>query len=87
MRNRHEIEESIAELTPLLELAAEEYFSLVESKQKGEEVSEVDFIKTMSEYDILKLEIETLQWVLEPAAPIIIKQEIELIPLKKEIEE
>jgi hypothetical protein len=64
MRTEIEIEDSIIELTPLLELAAESYFSLVESKQNGEEVSELDFIKAMSEYDILKLEIDTLKWVL-----------------------
>ena len=64
MRTEIEIEDSILELTPLLELAAESYFSMVESKQNGEEVSELYFIKVMSEYDILKLEIDTLKWVL-----------------------
>jgi hypothetical protein len=64
MRTRKEIEESIVELTPLLELAAEAYFSMIESKQGGEEISEIDFIKTLSEYEIIQLQIETLKWVL-----------------------
>ena len=65
MRTKKEIEESILELTPLLELAAESYFSMIESKQNGEEVSEIDFIKALSEYEILKKEVETLQWILK----------------------
>lgn len=64
MRTKKEIEESILELTPLLELAEESYFSMIESKQKGEEISQIDFMKISSDYDVLKIEIETLQWVL-----------------------
>jgi len=64
VRTKKEIEESILELTPLLELAEESYFSMIESKQKGEEISQIDFMKISSDYDVLKIEIETLQWVL-----------------------
>lgn len=84
MRNRHEIEQRIKELTPQFELAEEAYFSTVQEKQEGGEIYEVDFLKIESEYEILKTELEALQWVLEPAAPIIIRQETELIPLKKD---
>jgi len=84
MRNKHEIEERISELIKEFELAEESYFSMVQEKQEGGEIYEVDFLKIESEYEILKKEIETLEWVLEPAAPIIIRQEYEIIPLKKD---
>jgi len=64
MRSRKEIEESIIELTPILELTSEAYFSMIESKQKGEDIPNVDFIRITSEYDVAKIEIETLKWVL-----------------------
>jgi hypothetical protein len=64
MRNKHEIQERIDELTPKFELAEESYFSTIEEKQGGEDVYESDFLKIESDYEILKKEIETLQWVL-----------------------
>jgi hypothetical protein len=65
MRNIHEIEQRIKELTPQFELAEEAYFSTVQEKQEGGEIYEVDFLKIESEYEILKKELGALQWVLE----------------------
>jgi len=64
MRNKREIQERIDELVPKMELAEESYFSTIEEKQGGEDVYESDFLKIESDYEILKKEIETLQWVL-----------------------
>ena len=64
MRNKNEIQERINELTKEFELAEESYFSMVQEKQEGGEIYEVDFLKIESEYEVLKKEIETLEWVL-----------------------
>lgn len=64
MKTRQEIEDKIKELTPAFELAEESYFSIIEEKQGGEGVCKFDFIKIESEYEILKKEIETLEWVM-----------------------
>ena len=64
MRTKKEIQERIKELTPAYELAEDSYFSILRDKSEGETVNEVDFLKIESEYEILKKEIETLQWVL-----------------------
>lgn len=64
MKKREEILQKIAELTPDFEQAEEAYFSSVEEKQSGEDIYMVDFLKLESEYEIIKKEIETLQWVL-----------------------
>jgi len=64
MKNREEILQKIAELTPEFEQAEEAYFSSIEQKQSGEDVYVADFLKIESEYEVLKKEIETLQWVL-----------------------
>jgi len=64
MKNKKDIEDKIAELAPNLELAEESYFSMIEEKQGGGEIYQLDFLKIESEYEILKKEIETLEWVL-----------------------
>jgi len=64
MRTNKEIQDKINELTPSFESAEESYFSLVEKKQKGEKISDIDFLKTENEYEVLKKEIETLEWTL-----------------------
>jgi len=64
MKTKKEIEDKIAELTPGFELAEESYFSMIEEKQEGGEIYQSDFLKIESEYEILKKEIETLEWVL-----------------------
>jgi hypothetical protein len=64
MKNKKDIEDKIAELAPNLELAEESYFSMIEEKQSGGEIYQSDFLKIESEYEILKKEIETLEWVL-----------------------
>ena len=64
MKNREEILQKIAELTPEFEQAEEAYFSSIEEKQSGEDIYMADFLKLESEYEILKKEIETLEWVL-----------------------
>jgi hypothetical protein len=64
MKNKKDIEDKIAELAPNLELAEESYFSMIEEKQSGGEIYQSDFLKIESEYEILKKEIETLDWVL-----------------------
>lgn len=87
MKNINEIEARIKELTPQLEAAEESYFYTVQEKQEGGEIYEVDFLKIESEYEILKKEVETLEWVLEGNSPIIIRQGYEIIPLKKETDE
>ncbi|MEK6828519.1 MAG: hypothetical protein AABY15_00100 [Nanoarchaeota archaeon] len=63
MKNRNEIIKKIVELTPEFEKAQESYFSVIKAKQSGENISQADFIKIESEYEVLKKEIETLQWV------------------------
>ncbi len=63
MKKRREIIKKIAELTPEFEQAKEAYFSAIEEKQEGGEIYQVDFLRIESEYEILKKEIETLQWV------------------------
>jgi hypothetical protein len=63
MKSRKEIINRIIELTPEFEKAEEAYFSIVEEKQSGEDIYAADFLKIESEYEILKKEIETLQWV------------------------
>lgn len=72
MKKRLEIENRISELTPKLELAEESYFSLLKDKQSGKEVSKVDFLKAESEYEILKKEVETLDWVIDKKCTIIL---------------
>jgi hypothetical protein len=63
MRTRREIVKRIAELKPEFERAEEAYFSAIEEKQEGGEIYHADFLKLESDYEILKKEIETLQWV------------------------
>jgi len=65
MKNREEILQKIAELTPEFERAEEAYFSVIEEKQEGGEIYQSDFLKIESEYEILKKEIETLHWVID----------------------
>lgn len=65
MKNREEILQKIAELTPEFELAEEAYFSMIEEKQEGGDIYTADFLKIESEYEIIKKEIETLQWVID----------------------
>jgi len=65
MRTRKEIEARIKKLTPQLEIAEESYFSTIQEKQGGGEIYEADFLKIESEYEILKKEMETLEWVLK----------------------
>lgn len=57
--------QKIAELTPEFEKAEEAYFSVIEEKQSGEDIYTSDFLKIESEYEIIKKEIETLQWVID----------------------
>jgi hypothetical protein len=64
VKSRDEILNKIVELTADFELAEESYFFMIDSKQSGEKVNKLDFIKIESEYEILKKEIETLSWVL-----------------------
>lgn len=49
---------------PDLELARESYFSAVEDKQKGKGLSQLDFLKIESEFELLEKELESLIWVL-----------------------
>jgi hypothetical protein len=65
MKNREEILQKIAELTPEFEQAEEAYFSSIEEKQSGEDIYMADFLKLESEYEVLKKEIETLYWVID----------------------
>ena len=65
MKTLTEIKDKIKGLTPDLELAQESYFSIVKDKQEGKEVSKIDFMRIESEYEILKKEVETLEWALE----------------------
>lgn len=64
MRTKKEIQDKIDLLMPDLELARESYFSAVEDKQKGKEMSQLDFLKIESEFELLKKELESLEWVL-----------------------
>lgn len=64
MRTKQEILKKIANLTPEFEKAEEAYFSSIEEKQNFEDIYMVDFLKLESEYEIIKKEIETLEWVL-----------------------
>ena len=64
MKSREEILNKIAQLTPEFEVAEESYFLMIKSKQSGENIDKSDFLKIESEYDVLKKEIETLNWVL-----------------------
>lgn len=63
MKTRREIINRIVELKPEFEMAEDAYFSAIEEKQQGGEIYHADFLKLESEYEILKKEIETLQWV------------------------
>ena len=63
MKTRREIVKRIAELRPEFDKVEEIYFSTIEEKQEGGEIYQADFLKIESEYEILKKEIETLQWV------------------------
>ena len=65
MKTREEIQERINEITPKFELAQDSYFSFVKDKQEGKEVSEVDFMRIESECEIIKKEIETLEWSID----------------------
>lgn len=78
MRNQREIQNRIDELAPMLELAEESYFSAVSDKESGNVFNEVDFLKLESEMEIIKSELEALEWVLEPAE-IVITQEFEIL--------
>ena len=64
MRTKKEIQDKIDLLMPYLELARESYFSAVEDKQKGKEMSQLDFLKIESEFELLEKELESLEWVL-----------------------
>ena len=64
MKTRKEILERLKELAPEMEIAKKAYFLAVEEKQKGEIVSEVDFLKIESEYELIRKEIESLKWVI-----------------------
>lgn len=64
MKKRREIIKRIAELKPEFEKAEDIYFSTIQEKQGGEDVYHADFLKIESEYELLKKEIETLQWVI-----------------------
>lgn len=63
MKTRREIIKKIVELKPEFERAEDAYFSAIEEKQQGGEIYHADFLKLESEYEIIKKEIETLQWV------------------------
>ena len=65
MRTNKEIVERIRELKKELEPIEDSYFSAVEAKQNKEEVSQIDFLKIESEYEILKKELSALLWVLK----------------------
>ena len=65
MRTNKEIVERIHKLKEELQPAEDSYFSTVESKQKGESISDAEFLKIESEYETLKKELDTLLWVLE----------------------
>lgn len=65
MRTDKEIVKKIKVLKDEIQPAEDSYFSSIESKQKGEIVSDIDFIRIESEYDIIKKEIDTLLWVLK----------------------
>lgn len=63
MKSRRDIVKRIAELRPEFEEAERIYFSTIQEKQEGGEIYQADFLKIESDYEILKKEIETLQWV------------------------
>lgn len=65
MRTDKEIVEKIRKLRVDIQPAEDSYFLAIESKQNGEIISEVDFFKIESEYDIIKKELNTLLWVLK----------------------
>jgi len=48
-----------------LQLAEESYFSIIEEKREGKEVSNIDFLKIENEYELLKKEHEILLWILK----------------------
>lgn len=64
MKTKKEIQNRIDELSLEFQLAEQSYFSVIEEKQEGREIYQSDFLKIESEYEILKKEIETLEWVL-----------------------
>lgn len=64
MKTKKEIQNRIDELSLEFQLAEQSYFSVIEEKQEGGEIYQSDFLKIESEYEILKKEIETLEWVL-----------------------
>jgi len=64
LKTKQEIEKRIEELRPDYDLAEDSYFNTLQDKSEGEIVNEVDFLKIESDYEILKIEIETLEWVL-----------------------
>jgi len=64
MKSRREILKRIVELKPELEAAEESYFSAVKDKQTGKEISQIEFLKIESEYEIIRKEVETLQWAI-----------------------
>ena len=65
MRTDKEIVEKIRRLKEELQPAEDSYFSSIESKQKGEIVSDIDFLRIESEYEMIKKELNTLLWVLK----------------------
>jgi len=64
MKTKQKIQDRIKELTPAFELAEDSYFASVQEKQEGGDVYEAGFIKIESEYEVLKKEIDALEWVL-----------------------
>jgi len=79
MRSKKEIQDRIDKLIPQLEKAEESYFTTIQEKQEGGEIYTSDFVKIESEYELLKKEVETLEWILEPGAPVVVVQELEII--------
>lgn len=65
MRTDKEIVEKIRILKEELQPAEDSYFSSIESKQKGEIVSDIDFLRIESEYEMINKELDTLLWVLK----------------------
>ena len=65
MKSKKEIQDKIDELTPLFEMSENLYFQSIKEKQNGLNINIVDFIKIEFDYEILKKEIKSLEWVLK----------------------
>ena len=65
MRTNKEIVNRIHKMKKELQLAEESYFSIIEEKREGKEVSNIDFLKIENEYELLKKEHEILLWILK----------------------